>query len=1279
MNKLLPTKNRAVGFVKLLKKIAVHISILILFCQSAFSHNSKEHLEDDSFMSYCAASAINFGDDFIRLVDINTIFSFTSNVPAYHDLTSLSTDVELGSSHEISITVEDLTSTNQVIVWIDYNQDNDFDDPGEEVFSETGGDAIKSGIVVIPCTAMVGMTRMRVRSHDTAVDPNSTPCGNAGTGQVEDYSINIIGYGSPVPGNTLVDLTPPVCADMDGFSLSYENSLTEVSTHQWQSSPDNVTWTNISGATESTLDVSSISNATWYRCEVSNCAGTAFSTPIEITVETCYCEASSSNTVYEWIFFVEFNSISNANGSSFGYQDFTAISTDVELGSTYFFSTNIQDNYSSNEVIVWIDYNQDKDFDDPGEEVFSATGIGPNHSGNITIPCSAMLGNTRMRVRSHDTSTGPNDTPCGTSGLGQVEDYTINIVAGPATPVPGNTLADVAPPVCVGTEGFILSLENSLAASTNYQWQVSLDNVNWEDISMANSSTHEVANIGSAKWYRCQVSNCSGTTFSTSIQMTVEPCYCEASSSNTFYEWIKRVTFNTIDNVTSNSSGSAPGYEDFTSISTTIEKGYIYDISIKINDNYSSNQVIVWIDFNQDFDYDDPGEEVFSASGIGPFHTGTITIPTSAFTGATTMRVRSHDTGANSNYTSCGPSGLGQVEDYSINIEPISSPVRTWTGGTGDWDVSTNWLPIVVPTSSNEVAISSGTVSIPTGVAANALNVAISDGASLTIASGATLTLNGSTTTPLSISSSGTQLNNDGNIDILSNATGNGISNTDGASVINTGNIVVATSATINGHGIFNDGMGTSFQNNGGDVDIRKSGTGAHAFTNSNGAVAITTGDLKIGKGASSEIGGDGINNSSGASFTNSGSIKIPKAGTMEGMGLHNDGASTTFNNSGSMEIEESGLNEPGILNSNGATFTNTNVLEIGTNGGNIGSTGIELGSDVNNAGTIIMENIGDALIDGTAGIFNLQANGTVQGEGSIASERFAINGGAIAPGNSPGIQTFNGDEDFSLSIMEIEIDGISTPGSDHDQVVVNGTATLGGTIEFLINYTPTNGDQVVILDASSINGTFSGITGASGWFLNYDLPNPGEVSLSFGAPLPVELIDFSAKEINQKVHLNWQTASETDNHGFEIERSADGKSWESIGFIKGAGNTVVEKHYHFIDRQPIYPKSYFRSRQIDFNGDYSFSETISVKMKDLSLGFNVFPNPVVNELQVDLPGHLETYELQILSMGGRVLKQIPEVNNGFHKIEVEDLPSGTYLIQATSGQVRLLKRWVKR
>lgn len=185
-----------------------------------------------------------------------------------------------------------------------------------------------------------------------------------------------------------------------------------------------------------------------------------------------YCAAggTSTSTIGEKIANVTFNTINNSSTSFAQYENFTNLVTSVTPGTTYSLSITLNANaYPPDETRVFIDYNGNGVFTDAGETVFTGAGPGP-FSTNITIPLTAPFGLTRMRIRMHDTSDGPNGTSCGFAAWGQVEDYTINISACSAAAVgtqPANTT------VCNGGNGTI-----SLSAAGNgitYQWQVSTD------------------------------------------------------------------------------------------------------------------------------------------------------------------------------------------------------------------------------------------------------------------------------------------------------------------------------------------------------------------------------------------------------------------------------------------------------------------------------------------------------------------------------------------------------------------------------------------------------------------------------------------------------------------------------------------------------------------------------------------------------------------------------------------------------------------------------------
>jgi hypothetical protein len=90
--------------------------------------------------------------------------------------------------------------------------------------------------------------------------------------------------------------------------------------------------------------------------------------------------------------------------------------------------------------------------------------------------------------------------------------------------------------------------------------------------------------------------------------------------------------------------------------------------------------------------------------------------------------------------------------------------------------------------------------------------------------------------------------------------------------------------------------------------------------------------------------------------------------------------------------------------------------------------------------------------------------------------------------------------------------------------------------------------------------------------------------------PVPVELIDFSAKQSDESITLDWRTASEENNAGFEIQRKTEASDWISIGYVDGKGTTSQVQSYQYIDRKPIPGQNYYRLKQMDFDGQFEFS-----------------------------------------------------------------------------------------
>ncbi|MFH2095559.1 MAG: PKD domain-containing protein [Bacteroidota bacterium] len=191
---------------------------------------------------------------------------------------------------------------------------------------------------------------------------------------------------------------------------------------------------------------------------------------ITVTSTPTYCTAGASS-IYEYINSFVFNTISNTGTGlgTGGYQDYTSISTDITQGNAYTATITLGSPYTQDRGRIWIDWNQDGDFIDAGEQVFeSVVGNGP-YTGSVNVPAGATPGNTRMRVRIWDTSAeaaGVNGGPCGIENWGEVEDYTVNIISS-ATP-PDAAFTPSTTSICAG--GSISFTDNSTGSPTSWAW-----------------------------------------------------------------------------------------------------------------------------------------------------------------------------------------------------------------------------------------------------------------------------------------------------------------------------------------------------------------------------------------------------------------------------------------------------------------------------------------------------------------------------------------------------------------------------------------------------------------------------------------------------------------------------------------------------------------------------------------------------------------------------------------------------------------------------------------
>ena len=180
--------------------------------------------------------------------------------------------------------------------------------------------------------------------------------------------------------------------------------------------------------------------------------------------------------------------------------------------------------------------------------------------------------------------------------------------------------------------------------------------------------------------------------------------------------------------------------------------------------------------------------------------------------------------------------------------------------------------------------------------------------------------------------------------------------------------------------------------------------------------------------------------------------------------------------------------------------------------------------------------------------------------------------------------------------------------------------------------------------------------------------------------PLPVNMLFFTANNVNGDVQLKWATANEINNKGFAVERSIDGANFKEIGFVKGNGTTNTTNAYASMDEKAFVQNAsttlYYRLRQVDFDGNYDYSNIVMVNESNMNGDVvSVYPNPFVNTVNVSIQTtEATTAKVELVDMQGRVITtEVVKVANGgaYHEVKgTNNLSSGIYFVNVTVNGV---------
>jgi Secretion system C-terminal sorting domain len=235
---------------------------------------------------------------------------------------------------------------------------------------------------------------------------------------------------------------------------------------------------------------------------------------------------------------------------------------------------------------------------------------------------------------------------------------------------------------------------------------------------------------------------------------------------------------------------------------------------------------------------------------------------------------------------------------------------------------------------------------------------------------------------------------------------------------------------------------------------------------------------------------------------------------------------------------------------------------------------------------------------------------------------------------------------------------------------------------------------------AAPCSGTFtpsSGYTYTNSWGngndgngVNFRPPNSASApsyenaGCTGGTVLPVSLISFTAGYKNNIANLKWETSAEENASHFEIEKSFNGKDFISTGRVYSTGNSNTNRRYQFDEQVSTNNTIYYRLKMVDKNGLYTYSTVIKLHIGQSGFGINsLYPIPAKNELTVNWNAHSANEIQMIISdLTGRNLQTQmlkPVTGNNLTKLNIQQLPPGTYFLVIQTNEERLVEKFVKQ
>ena len=252
----------------------------------------------------------------------------------------------------------------------------------------------------------------------------------------------------------------------------------------------------------------------------------------------------------------------------------------------------------------------------------------------------------------------------------------------------------------------------------------------------------------------------------------------------------------------------------------------------------------------------------------------------------------------------------------------------------------------------------------------------------------------------------------------------------------------------------------------------------------------------------------------------------------------------------------------------------------------------------------------------------------------------------------------------------------------------------------FFIYYPPSSIYQLGYFDGNSLKlisnpaGNYSGASGNNG-FTGYPIiwnnllymqlgsvpyANAGNLAFFDGSTLPITLLSFTAQKNGNTSLLQWKATNEVNNSYFSVEHSSDGTNFQPIGRVAGHGTISTEQKYQFNDNNPVKGLNFYRLKQVDYDGNYTYSNIAAVVFEDVAAIFKVFPNPASNRVNISIPlspvaSVIDVYDFN----GNKVLEKQISANMVSESLDVTKLAAGAYQFTLIQGKQQQTVKLVKK